>query len=307
MEPSRIEWLNYHHLLYFYTVAREGSVVRAARILRLAQPTVSGQLRVLEEALGERLFERRGRGLVLTEVGNLVYRYADEIFSLGRELQDSLKGRPVRGRPLQLRVGIADVLPKLITHRLLEPALSMADDVRLVCREDEPAALMGALATHDLDLVIADAPSGPEVSAKVFNHLLGETTVTVFGAASLAARHGRAFPAGLDGAPFLLPEGSTVLRRALDQWFDARGVRPRVVAEIDDSALVKVFGQSGHGLFVAATVIGDEVRRQYDVVALGEIGDVRERFYAISVERRIKNPAVKLITERARADLFHRS
>jgi LysR family transcriptional regulator, transcriptional activator of nhaA len=299
-----MEWLNYHHLLYFYTVAKEGSIARAAETLRLAQPTISGQLRVLEEALGERLFERRGRALVMTEVGSLVYRYADEIFALGRELQETLKGRPAAGRPARLRVGIADVVPKLIGHRLLAPALDLPDRVQLHCREDRVEVLMAELARHAVDLVITEAPSGPELSVRVFNHLLGETTVSVFAAPALAARHRAGFPGSLDGAPFLMPAANTVVRRTLDQFFAGRSLRPVVVAEFEDSALLNVFGQSGRGLFVEATAIEREVCQMYGVEIVGRLEEVRERFYAVSVERRIKNPAVRLITETARKDLF---
>ena len=298
-----MDWLNYHHLLYFYTAAREGSVTRASQVLRLAQPTLSGQIRKLEEFLGEKLFVRQGRGLALTETGHVVYRYAEEIFSAGREMVDALRGRPSQ-RPSRLHVGIADVVPKLVAHRLLEIALRLERPVQLVLREGKTDDLLGSLATQTFDLVITDAPLGPQVRVRAFNHLLGECGVAFFATPALARRHRRRFPRCLDGAPMLLPTANTVLRHSLEQWFDAVGVRPRLVAEIEDSALLKVFGQHGGGIFAAPEVIADEVRRRHGVVAVGRTEAVRERFYAITVERRIRHPAVAAITEAARERLF---
>jgi LysR family transcriptional activator of nhaA len=298
-----MEWLNYHHLLYFWLVAREGSVTRASEQLGLAQPTVSGQLKALEDALGERLFTRAGRRLVLTEVGSLVYRYAEEIFTLGRELQDTLKDRP-SGRPLRFTVGVADVVPKLIAHRLLAPALALPGAVHLVCREDRPERLLAELAAHALDLVLADAPVPPGARVKAYSHLLGETPIAFFGSAALAAAHRRGFPRSLDGAPLLLPTENTSLRRALEQWLDHEGIRPRVVGEFEDSALLKVFGQAGLGLFPAPALIEPQLRAQHGVRLVGRTAGVRERFYAISAERRVKHPAVVAITTAARLELF---
>jgi len=298
-----MEWLNYHHLLYFWVVAREGSIARACEELYVAQPTISAQIRALEDSLGEKLFTRVGRNLTLTETGRVVFRYADEIFSLGRELIDALKGHSL-GRPVQFVVGVADVLPKLIAYRLLEPALKMAEPIRVVCREDKPDRLLAALAVHELDVVLAEAPIGPTVRIRAFNHLLGECDVTIFGAAQIAATHRRGFPRSLQGAPFLLPTDNTMLRRSLDQWFDAQGIHPSVVGEFEDSALLKVFGQTGAGLFAAPSVIEAEVRRQYGVQIVGRVETVRERFYAISVERKLKHPAVVAIAEAARQKLF---
>jgi LysR family transcriptional activator of nhaA len=298
-----MEWLNYHHLLYFWTVVRTGGVANASKELRLAQPTVSGQIRVLEHVLGEKLLERAGRRVVPTEVGRMVFRYADEIFALGRELQDAIKGRPT-GRPTRLTVGIVDALPKMVVRRLLEPALALAEPVQMVCHEDKAESLLAELAQFHLDLVLSDAPVPPGVKVKAYAHLLGETDVTWFASPKLAATYQRRFPASFDGAPVLLPIAETELRRSLDRWFEACGVRPVVVAEFADSALLKVFGQTGVGLFCAPTVVRREIERQYDVKAIGEAQDVRERFYAISVERRLKNPAVLAITAQARAEIF---
>lgn len=298
-----MEWLNYHHLLYFWTVARTGGVSAASAELRLAQPTISGQLRMLEEHFGEKLFHRVGRRLELTDVGRLVYRYADEIFTLGRELTDAVRGRPT-GRPLRVAVGVADQVPKLIAYRLMEPALKLAEPVRLVCHENKTERLLADLAVHALDLVLTDAPLDPTIKVRAFSHLLGECGTTIFAARALADRHRRRFPQSLDGAPFLLPTDNTVLRRSLDQWFAQHDVRPVVVSEFADSALLNAFGERGVGCFAAPTAIEAEVKRQYGVQVIGRIEQVRERFYAISVERRLKHPAVVAISEAAKEKLF---
>jgi LysR family transcriptional activator of nhaA len=298
-----MQWLNYHHLLYFWTVAREGSVVRAAETLSLTQPTISGQIRALEDALGEKLFERAGRRLVLTEVGRLVFRYADEIFTLGRELLDTLNDRPT-GRPYRLVVGIADVMPKLIVRRLLEPALALPEGVQVICREDKSDRLLAALSLHELDVVLADTPMGPGVSVRAFNHLLGESPVSILGSRALAQKLRRNFPRSLDQAPILLPTENNVMRRSLDQYFAANDVRPRIVGEIEDSALLKSFGEAGIGVFPAPAVIEQDVCRQFGVQVIGRLEGVRERFYAISVEKKLKHPAVVAISENARRQLF---
>jgi len=298
-----MEWLNYHHLLYFYTVAREGSVTRASEVLRLAQPTLSGQIRKLEEVLDEKLFVRQGRNLVLTDVGRMVYRYADEIFSLGREMMDTLRGRATH-RPARLLVGVADIVPKLVCHHLLETALTMEEPVQLVCREGKTDDLMASLAVQGFDLVITDAPLAPHLRVRAFNHLLGESPVSFFAAPELAMRVKKDFPKSLDGAPMLLPTDNTTLRRSLEQWFERLDIRPRVVAEIEDTALMKVFGHHGSGIFPAPSILAEELRQQHKVRRVGMAEDLVERFYAITVERRIKHPAVAAITEAAREKLF---
>lgn len=298
-----MEWLNYHHLFYFWMVAREGSIAQASRELLLAQPTITGQIRTLENALGAKLFMRSGRNLVLTEVGRLAYRYANEIFSLGREFADVLKGRST-GRPVRLVVGISDALPKLIAYRLLQPALKLPEPVQIVCREDQPDRLVADLATFGLDLVLSDAPVGPAVRVRAFSHLLGSSGVSFFAKPALAAKYRRKFPSSLDGAPLLLPLENATLHRALDQWFESQGIRPRVVGEFQDSALMKAFGEAGVGVFTAPTAIEDDVRRHHGVSVLGRTDSVTERFYAISVERKLKHPAVVAISETARQTLF---
>jgi LysR family transcriptional activator of nhaA len=300
-----MEWLNYHHLLYFWIVAREGGLVPAGKVLRLSHPTLSAQIHALEDRLGEKLLVKQGRRLALTEMGRTVYRYAEEIFTVGRELMEAVKGR-AKGQPLRLDVGVADSVSKLVVRRLLQPALELPEPVRLVCHEDAHENLLVRLASHELDLVIADAPVSPGSPVRAFNHLLGETSVSLFGTKDLARTYRRGFPKSLDNAPMLLPLENLTLRRALDQWFSHLGIKPRVVAEFEDGALLKVFGHDGVGIFPAPTVIEKEVMRQDGVVRLGLVEGVRERYYAISVERRLKHPAIVAITETARADLFRK-
>jgi LysR family transcriptional activator of nhaA len=298
-----MERLNYHHLFYFWMAAREGSVARAAAQLRLAQPTLSGQIRALDGALGEKLFERAGRGLRLTEMGRVVYGYADEIFALGRELAESVKGQPT-GRPLRLAVGVADALPKLVAYRLIEPALGLAQPVRLVVQEQSTERLLAQLALHELDVVLTDRVAPPGVSVRAFNHLLGDCGTTLFAAPGLAAQYRRHGPRALDGAPFLLPGETSTLRRALEQWFEEQRIQPRIVGEFDDSTLIKVFGQAGKGIFAAPSIIESSVRKQFGVAIVRRLDRARERFYAVSAERRLKHPAIIAVTESARRELF---
>jgi len=298
-----MEWLNYHHLLYFWTVVREGGVSKAAAKLRLSQPTISAQVKMLEAALGERLLERQGRTLALTEPGRVVYRYADEIFTAGRELQETLKGRP-SGRAIQFTVGIANAVPKLIAYRLLRPAIEGPEVVQITCREDHPDQLVAQLAVHALDVVISDTPAPSHVRVKVFNHLLGESGTTFFAAGPLARRLRRRFPGSLNGTPTLLPTINTALRRALERWFEAEDLHPLVAGEFEDSALLKAFGESGHAVFPAPTAIEREVCRHYRVAVVGRTPSVLERYYAISAERRLKHPGVLAITATARTELF---
>ena len=299
-----MEWLNYHHLLYFWVVAKEGSLSRASQELRLAHPTISGQIHRLEEALGEQLFTRQGRNLVLTEVGRVAFRYADEIFSLGREFLDTVKGR-ASGQPLRLVVGVSDVLPKAMVHRMLEPAFRLAEPVRVICREDcSTEAFLSELAVHAVDVVLADAPAGPGTAVRAFNHLLGESGTTFLAAPQLAKSCRRRFPRSLDGVPFLLPGGNSMLRRLLEQWFTAQDIRPQVVGELDDPALAQVFGEAGRGVFAVPSVVEEDVRQRYKVQLVGRAEALQQRFYAISVERKISHPAVIAICEEARRHLF---
>jgi len=298
-----MEWLNYHHLLYFWAVAREGGLLPAAKLLRVSHPTLSAQIHALEEALGEKLFEKVGRRLALTETGRIAFRYADEIFSLGREMVDTVKGR-TSGQPMRLDVGVADVVPKLVVRRLLDPALSLPEPARIVCYEDDYEKLLADLTLHTLDIVISDAPVPPGSNVRAFNHLLGECGVSFFGSKALAETFQRGFPKSLDGAPMLLPIENLTLRRSLNQWFDSLGVRPKIIAEFEDTALLQVFGSDGLGLFPAPTAVEREVARQHHVELVGRTDAVRERYYAISVERRLKHPAVVAISNMARHELF---
>lgn len=295
--------LNYHHLHYFTAVTRAGSVVRAARELGVSQPAISAQLRRLEEALGEKLFTRHGRSLVLTEIGLLVQRYAEEIFHLGRELEYAVQGRPSSG-PQRFTVGVSDSLPKLIALRLLRPALEASAPFRLVLRVDKTSRLLADLGGLALDLVLADEPVTPAFKARAFNHLLGESGVTVFGTAGLAARYRRGFPRSLDDAPFLLQTENTALRRSLDQWFNATRIRPQVIAEAEDTAMLQTLGQHGFGLFAAPSVVAKAIRKQHEVCAVGELPTVKERFFAITVERRLRHPAAVAISTAARSEIF---
>lgn len=298
-----MDWLNYHHLLYFWTVAREGTIARAGEKLHLGQPAISTQLRQLEQSLGQKLFQKSGRNLELTEMGRMVYRYADEIFSLGREMLDSVNGRPT-GKPVPFVVGIVDVLPKLIAKRLLEPALQLSDPLKLVCIEDSLERLLSELALHNVDIVLSDTPVTGAMRIRAFNHLLGESYMAVFGTKELARKYRKGFPNSLNGAPFLLQGRASAVRRSLETWFDSHDLHPQIRAEFDDSALLKVFGQAGEGLFAAPFVMKDEICRQHEVELVGEIPSVREHFYAISAERRIKHPAVLAIAESATKDVF---
>jgi LysR family transcriptional regulator, transcriptional activator of nhaA len=293
-----MEWINYHHLLYFWIVSREGSLARASTELRLAQSTVSKQIHQLETMLGHALFAKSGRRLILTESGRVVFRYAEEIFGLGREMVDTLRDRPV-GKPLRMTVGVADVVPKLVAEHVLAPALELSGRVRLICMEGKSDRLLADLALHELDVILTDAPASPQVKIRAFNHLLGASEIAFFGRAELASKYRRHFPESLNGAPVLLPTENTVMRRSLEQWFESRSIRPDIVGEFEDTALLSVFGLRGAGLFPASSVIATELEAQYKVRSVGTISGVQERLYAVTVERRIKHPAVAAICDAA--------
>ena len=304
MYSSDMERLNYHHLFYFWMVAKVGTIAAACKELHLAQPTISAQLGALEDAIGQKLFARAGRQLVLTDTGRTVYRYADGIFSLGQELMGALESGQSGSRE-HINVGIADVLPKLVVYRLLEPVSALDDPVRLVCPEAPATELFGRFATRELDLVLSDTPIGPEVSVRAFNHPLGKCGVSIMGTKELATPHRRrGFPGSLDGAPFLLPTRNATLRLALERWFDSEKIHPLVVAEIEDSALLKVFGQAGAGLFAVPDIVEQEVLRQYGVRVVGHVSSIEERFFGISIEKKPKHRAVAAIVDAARHTLF---
>ena len=295
--------VNYKHLHYFWVVAKQGSIVRASEKLHLTPQTISGQLSMLEDQLGISLFSKAGRNLALTETGRLVLSYADEIFSLGGELEEFIHQLPAR-LPQTLRVGVADVVPKSIAHRILAPALKMPEPVRMVCRESNLDTLLAELSVHRLDLVLADRPIPSTVSTRGYSHKLGQCAVSFFATKKLSKKLKGDFPQCLDKAPLLLPSSDNQLRSAIDQWLDKKRIYPRVVAEFDDSALMKVFGQEGAGIFIAPAAIESEVDKQYDVLSIGRIKEVKEQFYAISVERRVSHPVVSAILDVARESLF---
>ncbi len=286
--------LNYRHLYYFWVAAKEGGVRRGADRLGIAVQTVSGQLKLLERSLGQSLFAPQGRGLVLTEAGRLALGYADQIFQLGEQMCDALADTTAGGSQ-RLSVGISDAMPKLLAHRLLEPVTRMVQAPRLVCHEGEFDQLLGELALHKLDVVLTDRPVLPTARLRVFSHPLGEHQLAVFGSADLAVRYAQNFPACLHGAPMLLPTRHTAIRARLDQWFEARGLRPQVVAEFEDSALLATFGGKGLGLFPAVAALAVALQAQFAATAIGEMSELREQYFAISKERRIRHPAVELI------------
>jgi len=306
MPPGRsraLNALNFQHLLYFWTAARMGGIGHAAKELHLSQPTVSGQIKVLERSLGEVLFERRGRTLVLTEVGHIVFQYADEMFNVGRELQETLAGNAGAGRGTRLAIGISDALPKLTTYRLLEPALVPANQYRLVLHSGKTENLLTELATHELDIVLTDSQA-PVGSIRAFSHLLGESEVAIFGTADLAARYRRNFPKSLHDAPFLMHGNNTALRRTLDRWLNDHDIRPHLVAEVEDVALLQVLGQQGMGLFAAPSVVEEQICRDLGLVCIGKLPQVREQFFAVSMDRKLKHLGVLAIQQAARLNVF---
>lgn len=295
--------MNYKHLYYFWTVAKAGSIARASEQLHLTPQTISGQLSLFESVLGESLFDRSRRRFALTDAGRTVLGYAEEIFSLGKELEEVLHHRP-GGRPLQFRVGVSDAVPKALAYKLIEPALRATENSRIVCREGKVAGLMAELAIHQLDIVIADSPMPPRIDVKAFNHLLGECGLTFFATPALAGQYAGTFPQRLDGAPLLLPGDDVAVRPKLIRWFDQNRIRPRIAGEFDDSALMAAFGQAGAGIFSAPSAIAEQIGEQYGVVKIGATDEITEGFYAISVERRLSHPAVIAISEAARQELF---
>jgi LysR family transcriptional activator of nhaA len=295
--------LNFKHLRYFWAVAANGSIARAAELLHLTPQTISGQLRELEEQINAKLFKKSGRNLVLTDTGRVVFSYADEVFRIGDELQDVLAGR-IPGAALTLTVGVAMVVPKLLAYRMLEPVLQMPDNVRLICQEASLADLLADLSVHKIDLVLADSPMSPTLNIRAYNHLLGESGISFFATRKTAGKYTGKFPRSLNGAPMLMPTASSALRRMLEQWFERQQIKPLVVAEFEDRALMKAFGEAGAGIFTSPTAVEDDVIAKYGVRVIGRTVDIKERFYAISAERRIKHPAVSAITEAARSELF---
>lgn len=293
-----MEWLNYHHLRYFWCVAKEGSLKRAAEKLHVSQPSISTQIKELEEQLGEHLFRRSGRSNVLTEAGQIAFRYTEEIFSLGTEMVHAIKQRP-GAQTLRLYVGVADSFPKLVTNEILRPVLTMPQKVHVMCREGKVEDLLGQLAAHRLDVVLADEPASSSLDVRSFNHRLGESTVTFCAAAGLAESLRKGYPKSLNNAPALLPAENTATRRSLEQWFRGKGIQPRVVAEFDDAALMKVMAADGEGFIPLPTVVVHEALSRYGFEVIGEAPDCKDTFYAITAERRVQHPAVTLVTQQA--------
>lgn len=295
--------LNFRHLYYFWVVAKEGSVTRAAERLDVAVQTISAQLSLLEQSIGKSLLAPQGRRLVLTEMGRIALGYADQIFLLGEQMQDALAGADA-DRRMRLTVGISDSLPKLISARLLEAALGLPEGVKLVCYEDKFESLLGDLSLHKLDVVLTDRPVPPGTTLRVFSHFLGESEITLFGLPELVKKYSEKFPGSLNGAPLLLPTRNNAVRGRIDQWFEAQGLRPDVIGEFDDNALLNTFGRSGLGLFPAPSALAADVEEQFGAVPLGEIPQVREQFYAISNERKIKHPAIEAILSAIHGRVF---
>lgn len=298
-----MEWLNYHHLLYFWTVVRAGSIHKASEELRVSPPAISSQLKLLEERLGEKLLTRSGRRLVLTETGRTVLTYAEDIFALGRELLDVVQNRPI-GRPLRLDVGIVDVMPKVVVQTLLEPVLHLKQAVHIVCREASPDQLLARLATHELDVVLSDSPVDPTLKIRAYSHLLGECGVIFVAGQNTAKSYRHNFPKSMNGAPMFLPTDNTALRRNLDYWFESNGIRPQVIGEFEDYALLRAFGETGAGLFPLPSVVAPQIRKQKSLRTIGTTTEVPTQFYAISAERKLEHPAVIAIRKAARTELF---
>lgn len=290
--------LNYHHLLNFWLVSREGSIRGASEALHVTPGSVSVQVRRLEEALGAELLRKEGRGVALTDTGQQVAEYAEQIFATGRELVETVRGGST-GRTSELRVGILEVMPKLVAFELLQPALSAGDPVRLICEEGTLGSLVADLAIHKLDVVLTDTALDPGYKVQAYSHRLGKSSVAVVGSPELAKRFAPGFPGSLQGAPFLLPTDASVLRRQLNRWFSDRDLQPEVRGEFADSAMIKIAARSGLGLFAVPTMIEETVRNIYGFEHVGVADGVAERFYAVSVERRVRHPGVMAIREHA--------
>jgi LysR family transcriptional regulator, transcriptional activator of nhaA len=289
-----MDWLNFHHLLNFWLVAREGSVQRASEVLHVTPASVSVQVRQLEKSLGVRLFDKQGRGLALTDMGKEVLQYAEEIFSTGRELMEMVKGKPV-GRPIVLRVGVREVMSKLVAFQLLQPALMLAPPMQLVCHEGDMAELVADLAIHKLDVVLADTALDPLYKVQAHSYRLGTSDVSFVGSAELVRKYRGGFPGTLQGAPLLLPTTATVLRRQLDRWFYEIGLTPNIRGEFADSAMMKIAGKNGLGLFPIPSIVEEEVKKLYGLSSLGKVPGIQEQFYAVSIDRKIKHPGVLAI------------
>lgn len=297
------ENLNYKHLHYFWVVATEGSIARAADKLFITPQTISGQLSMLEERIGQPLFDRVGRRLRLTETGRLVLRYADDIFELGKELTDVLRGAPLVGTS-EFIVSAASALPKTIVYKILEPALSLSQEVSLMCREGPVETILGELAVHEVDMVLTDTPLSSAFSIKAYNHYLGQSDLSFFAATSLIKNLKGPFPACLNVAPVLLPTKQNAIRQLFDKWCHDANIYPIIRGQYDDSALMKSFGKAGFGIFFMPSIIEDEVRETFGLEVIGRLSDIKQKFYAISAERKVTHPAVAAVCSTARDIIF---
>ena len=295
--------LNYKHLRYFWMVAKSGSIARASEQLHLTPQSISGQLSEFEAALGVELFRRAGRGLELTETGQRLLGYAEQIFTLGNEMLESLRDGVLQ-QSVPFRVGIADSVPKMVAYRLVEPTLGNNEPVKLICREGRLTTLLADLAVHRLDMVIADRPMPDNLNVRGYDHFLGESGVSIFAAAPLLKQAQAPFPQLLEGAPFLMPGAEVALHTRLQRWFEAERLRPRIIGEFDDSALLLAFGQAGAGFFAAPTAIEEAIVRQHEVQVVGRIDSVREQIYAITNERKLTHPLIMAICRFAQHDIF---
>lgn len=293
-----MERLNYQHLFYFWNVAREGSVTRACQKLGLAQPTISGQLSVFEAAIGAQLFRKEGRNLVLTETGRMVFNYADEIFTIGREL-----GRVLRDgaglRAPRLSVGVVSSLPKLLVYRLIEPVLRQFPGAQITVIGDKIDRLLSELSMHGVDFIIADAPTS-SAAARLYHHSLGQSAVAAYAPKEQIDHYRADFPSSLNGAPLLLQTPDTQVRRALDKWFEENAMSPRIVAEIEDSALLKTFAVETGGVIFAPLSVSAQIERQYGLHVIDKIPDVSVSFFGITMHRKVENKLVTALLKNAR-------
>ncbi len=289
--------LNYHHLYYFYCVAQAGSITAAASQLRMSQPNLSAQLKLLEQSFAHQLFLREGRALRLSEMGKHVLSYAQQLYSLGNELLETIDGKSIPSKPL--RIGIIDVVPKLLVHRVVLGAVQFPAAPKIICIEGPVQRLLADLAAHELDLLLTDSRIDGIASVKAYHHSLGECGISFMAVPKMAAKYRKNFPKSLDGAPLLLPTVESAIRRPLDEWFERQGIVADVKGEFQDSALMKIFGREGLGIFVIPSALEKEVRKDYGVATVGTIQDVRDRFFLISIEKRLTHPAIKSIIEQA--------
>ena len=300
-----MRWLNYQHLFYFWHVARYGSVTEASQHLRLAQPTISAQLKALEDALGEKLLQRHGRNLKLTESGQLAYKYAEQIFTTGQEFLDLLDGKP--GVTLkEFKVGIADVVPKSLAYRIIEPALDPKEGVIIHCFEDKTERLLAALSVAEIDLVVADRPIPPNVKVKAFNHFVGESGISFLATRPLASKYRKNFPHSLVDAPLLLPTPESAVRHEIDQWLNTHDIAPKCIGVFQDRALMKLAARDGKGIMPIPSVVESEVKNEFHLELVGKVSEISEKIYLISIDRRLKNPLLQRICNEGQQDLFAR-